>query len=499
MSKLQSELIVFYLDDGTIGGTFQDMLADLRLVELEASKLGLELNHSKSELICNQPSIREAMLLEVQSLRAVNCSNATLLGSPIGDVDCIDVVIMRKIEMLQLMGERLNLLCSYDALTLLRHSFAIPRVFYMLRTAPCFLSSHLKSFDDILRSTLSSIMNIHLDSESSWLQASLPVKAGGIGIRRATQQAPSAFLASAAGCSSIVRQILPLHFIESADACTKAALAVWREDHSHPPLPHPSSCSQRAWDTPKIKATVDIMLESAANDLTKVRLLAISCPESGAWLNALPLSSIGLRMDDDVIRIAIGLRLGLTLCHPHAFSDCGAEMNVDGIHDLSCRYSRGRHFRHSAFNAIVKHSLESAKILCYLEPSGLYRSDGKRLDGASVVPWQRGEILVWDATCSDTFAASHMGIAVREPGAVAAVAAAAEHSKRSKYCDLDATHHFVPIAVGQDVRNFFREVARRVMDVTNEPQSHLSLLQRVAVDIPRGNAVAIWGSTGDGS
>ena len=45
VSKLQSELIVFYLDDGTIGGSFQDVLADLRLVELEASKLGLEFNH----------------------------------------------------------------------------------------------------------------------------------------------------------------------------------------------------------------------------------------------------------------------------------------------------------------------------------------------------------------------------------------------------------------------------------------------------------------------
>ena len=202
-------------------------------------KLGLELNHSKSELICNQPSIREAMLLEVPSLRTVNCSNATLLGSPIGDVDCMDDVIMRKIEILQLMGGRINLLCSHDALTLLRHSFAIPRVLYTLRTAPCFLSGHLKSFDDILRSTLSSIVNIHLDSESAWLQASLPMKGGGIGIRRATQLAPSAFLASAVGCSSIVRQILPLHFIESADACTKAALAAWREDHSHPPPPHP--------------------------------------------------------------------------------------------------------------------------------------------------------------------------------------------------------------------------------------------------------------------
>ena len=116
----------------------------LSLILQNYSSNSLELNHSKSELICNQPSIQEAMLLEVPSLRTVNCSNATLLGSPIGDVDCIDDVIIRKIEMLQLMEERLYLLCSHDAFTLLRHSFAIPRVLYTLHTAPCFLSSHLK-------------------------------------------------------------------------------------------------------------------------------------------------------------------------------------------------------------------------------------------------------------------------------------------------------------------------------------------------------------------
>ena len=119
-----------------------------------------------------------------------------------------------------------------------------------------------------------------------------------------------------------------------------------------------------------------------------------------------------------------------------------------------------------------------------------------------MVPWQRGEILVWDATCSNTFAASHREIAVREPGAVAA---AAEHRKRSKYSNLEAIHHFVPIAVetsgvmGADAQSFFREVARRLRAVTNEPQSLQFLIQRVAVAIQRGNAAAILGSIGDGS
>ena len=53
--------------------------------------------------------------------------------------------------------------------------------------------------------------------------------------------------------------------------------------------------------------------------------------------------------------------------------------------------------------------------------------------------------------------------------------------------------------LGQDARNLFREVTHRVTAVTNEPQSHQSLLQRVAVAIQRGNAAAILGSIGDGS
>ena len=51
--KLKSELAVFYLDDGTLGGNWEEVLSDLRLIEEEASELGLELNRSNTELICS--------------------------------------------------------------------------------------------------------------------------------------------------------------------------------------------------------------------------------------------------------------------------------------------------------------------------------------------------------------------------------------------------------------------------------------------------------------
>ena len=54
--------------------------------------------------------------------------------------------------------------------------------------------------------------------------------------------------------------------------------------------------------------------------LSKMRLLSASKKESGSWLHTLPVTSLGLlRMDDNTIRIAIGLRLGAPLCTPHLF------------------------------------------------------------------------------------------------------------------------------------------------------------------------------------
>ena len=51
LMKLQSAFKVFYLDDG--GGSAEDIIRDLRIVEFEAGVAGLELNHAKTELVCD--------------------------------------------------------------------------------------------------------------------------------------------------------------------------------------------------------------------------------------------------------------------------------------------------------------------------------------------------------------------------------------------------------------------------------------------------------------
>ena len=155
---------------------------------------------------------------------------------------------------------------------------------------------------------------------------------------------------------------------------------------------------QRSWNEPRASALAETLFKSAPDPRSRARLLASLAKESGAWLNVLPILTLGLRMDDNTIRVAAGLRLGVLLCRPHSCTHCGEEVDSLATHGLSCRWSEGRHHRHAEMNDIMKRALTSAKIPSRLEPSGLHQTDGKRPDGVTVVPWRSEKLLIWNVT-----------------------------------------------------------------------------------------------------
>jgi hypothetical protein len=104
---------------------------------------------------------------------------------------------------------RFEAISSHDALVLLRSSFSAPKLIHTLRSSSCFGHESLLSFDSLLCKALCKICNVSL-SDDQWLQASLPVKSGGLGIRRVASLASSAFLASAVSTHDLQQQIL--HF-----------------------------------------------------------------------------------------------------------------------------------------------------------------------------------------------------------------------------------------------------------------------------------------------
>ena len=144
---------------------------------------------------------------------------------------------------------------------------------------------------------------------------------------------------------------------------------------------------------------------------------------------------------------------------------------------------------------IIKDSIKSLGISSTLEPIGLPRKDGRRPDGHTLMPWQRGRNLAWDFTCISRLANSNLRMGVL-PGANAA--SEAEVRKRNHYSDLPSTVIFKPVAMegaGRSMPIFLKELARRITVLTGEKLAFKFLKQKLDLAIQRGNAGCILEAT----
>ena len=61
---------------------------------------------------------------------------------------------------------------------------------------------------------------------------------------------------------------------------------------------------------PHVEVSSEQVLSAAHNQAGIARLIAAAAPHSGAFLQAVPCSAVGTRLDDTSLRIAVALRLG---------------------------------------------------------------------------------------------------------------------------------------------------------------------------------------------
>jgi hypothetical protein len=402
LRALSSDFIVGYMDDITIGGPETIVASDVSSIKTNGITIGVVLNTEKCESIskCTPCSCEP-----LNNFQHIDVINATLLGAPLSTGAAMDLALEKMLIEMEKASSRLRLISSHDALVLLKTSCGSPRLLHLLRSAPCAGHFTLPAIDLTLRRSLSDITNTLL-SDAQWSQASLPISAGGIGIRSVTSIASPAFLASVSRTEQLQSQLLVKcptsapnhHFIHQLDE--------WLKKHPPGSIPSGSNANkQRMWDKPSVDATFADLLNSQQDDHNRARLIASAAPHSGDWLHALPISSCGLRLDNEMIRVAVGLRLGVNLCDPHV-CPCGVAVDCRGTHGLSCKRSAGRTARHSHLNDIVHHALVRASVSSVKVPVGLSRSDGKRPDGLTLVPWQGGKCAIWDVTVADTLANS---------------------------------------------------------------------------------------------
>ena len=214
------------------------------------------------------------------------------------------------------------------------------------------------------------------------------------------------------------------------------------------------------------------MLDSS-EPIVRARLLASSTKESSKWLQVVPSSQLGLLLDNNTARIAVGLRLGCQLSEEHKCI-CGKIAKKDGLHGLSCASSAGWIPRHDHVNKIFSHAFSTAGHPNIIQPPGISRDDGKKPDGMTLTPWSHGKSLLWDVTIRDTLAPSYIHESSKHSGSVADNA---ERAKHNHYLKLKENYLFTPIAfetlgsMGPETKELIKKLGNMMKRSTGEAKS----------------------------
>ncbi|EPZ33587.1 hypothetical protein O9G_000362 [Rozella allomycis CSF55] len=132
-----------------------------------------------------------------QDIIRANDLGVTLLGGALGDGRLALDILHKRIDQVKEILKQLQLLeSSQIQLLLLRSCIGLPKISYFMRTRnPSTVLSGYERFDGLLRNTLE-IIGGGVLLDRAWLQASLPIKEGGLGILSAVTCANPVFIAS---------------------------------------------------------------------------------------------------------------------------------------------------------------------------------------------------------------------------------------------------------------------------------------------------------------
>ena len=225
-----------------MGGHVDVVASDVAEIIRLAAEIGLSLNISKCELIAHSDlQLSDALL---QSFSRVDIAATTVLGAPLFHGPVLDNTWDQRCDDLSRAVDRLSSIASQDALILLRAPFSAPKVLHMLRCSPSVSHPFLEKFDALLKQAIQRITNSDL-SDLQWIQASLPVRDGGLGVRRVSSLALPAFLASAASTQSLQDDILT-DCVQSESDFLQSYLAVWSAKFGD--IPDALPTKQPFWD-----------------------------------------------------------------------------------------------------------------------------------------------------------------------------------------------------------------------------------------------------------
>jgi hypothetical protein len=205
------EANVWYLDDGALAGTREQLQRAVDIILQDGPARGLFLSTAAT---ISPPSKPKSTVWSPhdrsddddpmeRGIPRVQTDGIVLLGSPIGSREFAEQTIRKRITKINETTNKLLLLQdAHSEYVLLRSWLSLQKIMFTLRSAqgehdllrtsdPTDHQSLWKEFDSITREALIRIISVPVDN-SQWKQAQLPVSVGGLGLRSAWDHAPAA-------------------------------------------------------------------------------------------------------------------------------------------------------------------------------------------------------------------------------------------------------------------------------------------------------------------
>jgi len=139
LNDCASEFVVAYLDDVTLGNLVDRLASQVADFEVSANKIGLSLNHGKTEMLGLSTEFSYCRDSTGLGFRRITPGEEELLGSPLSDVGVAGALNEQRAE-LSRFTTQLSGLSLHEGFFLLGHALAMPKRMLLIRSSPCFSS-----------------------------------------------------------------------------------------------------------------------------------------------------------------------------------------------------------------------------------------------------------------------------------------------------------------------------------------------------------------------
>jgi hypothetical protein len=483
------DLNCWYLDDGIIGGTADQISRVIALIDEHGPQSGLYLAQTKSELIFHAPPVSDPF--PTSFLRRY--SDFDLLGTPIGSDSYVHDWLQRKVlkKCDSVWKAVLQLGDKHVAYCVLRSCCGFQRLVHVLRTVPpsqCLGMS--TSFDRELRVHFGKACSIKL-GDSQWEQATLSTSRGGLGFRRTADHRSAGYLASVFQCSE-----LDSWDPRDAQDYASAVLDFNSRVSDDNAIGEDGTPKQRDLSGHIEDAALASLIKSASSVFHKARLRSVSSGSAGHWANTVPSRTLGLAFTDAEFIALITWWLGVPMPAGNVCPTCKKHVvDVHGYHQLTCRWAGSLGVRHNAIRDTLAKAMRAAGWSVATEvnilPTGQQRA-------ADIL--RRSDMPVaYDVAITHGLQPSYIDDTAAS-GPTAADKYAETH-KTSKYKARAAKEgvNFVPLVCDAHgnwtsqallvFKEVTRDIAARVGCTPGRQLQHL--LQRLSVLLQRANARAL--------